>query len=143
MIAGKRQSHKHVLYINSIDIEKQDELLLFDIKIDNKSNFKELAGNLCVTGQWAIQITYMNMFYLLRKTHILGITCRDIAVFSMHYFLNVFQDKLLSSKACHRKTPNSCRSGLPLMAKPMSQYQARTGSLVSKRKSFFIAIQIH
>ena len=52
MILGDKSHHKHILKINSIKVEANDDILFLGSTIDKKNPFKQHIENLCRKAQY-------------------------------------------------------------------------------------------
>ena len=52
MILGDKSHHKHILKINSIKVEANDDVLFLGSTIDKKITFKKYIESLCRKGQY-------------------------------------------------------------------------------------------
>ena len=54
MILGDKYHYKHILKINSVEVEASDDVLLLGLTIDKKITFKQLIENLCRKAQYKL-----------------------------------------------------------------------------------------
>ena len=106
MILGDKSHHKHMLKINSIQVEACDDILLLGITIDKKSAFKQHIENICRKAQYKLHVLRrIRKFLTIEKAKILGNAFID-SQFNYALLLWMFCRKTLYSETekIHHKT---------------------------------------
>ena len=100
MILGDKSHHKHVLKINSVNVEASVDVLLLGMTIDKKLTFKqhEHTENLCRKLQYELHVLrHIRKFLTIEKAKILGNAFTD-SQFNYAPLLWMFCRKTIYSK---------------------------------------------